>query len=132
MLRTRSLSGGGGSTITQQLARNMWTDRLGFEKRLIRKLKEWQVAMALERAYTKDQILEAYMNQIGYAHGWYGLETASRNYFGKSAIDINPAEAALLAAIANRPERYSPLNNPDAGLQRRNLVLNPDGRPGIP
>lgn len=123
-VRNRSLSGAGGSTITQQLARNMWTDRLGFEKRLLRKLKEWQVAMALERAYTKDQILEAYVNQIGYAHGWYGLETASRNYFGKSAIDINPAEAALLAAIANRPERYSPLNNPDAGLQRRNLVLN--------
>lgn len=124
VLRTRSLSGAGGSTITQQLARNMWTDRLGFEKRLIRKLKEWQVAMALERAYTKDQILEAYMNQIGYAHGWYGLETASRNYFGKSAIDINPAEAALLAAIVIRPERYSPLNYPDAALQRRNLVLN--------
>ncbi len=124
VLRTRSLSGAGGSTITQQLARNMWTDRLGFEKRLLRKLKEWQVALALERAYTKEQILEAYVNQIGYAHGWYGLETASRNYFGKSAIDMNPAEAALLAAIANRPERYSPLNNPDAGLQRRNLVLN--------
>lgn len=124
VLRTRSLSGAGGSTITQQLARNMWTDRIGFEKRLLRKMKEWQVALALERAYTKDQILEAYMNQIGYAHGWYGLETASRNYFGKSAIDMNPAEAALLAAIANLPERYSPLNNPDAGLQRRNLVLN--------
>ena len=124
VLRTRSLSGAGGSTITQQLARNMWTDRIGFEKRLLRKMKEWQVALALERAYTKDQILEAYVNQIGYAHGWYGLETASRNYFGKSAIDMNPAEAALLAAIANRPERYSPLNNPDAGLQRRNLVLN--------
>ena len=124
VLRTRSLSGAGGSTITQQLARNMWTDRLGFEKRLLRKLKEWQVAMALERAYTKDQILEAYMNQIGYAHGWYGLQRASESYFGKNAIDMNPAEAALLAAIANRPERYSPLNNPDAALQRRNLVLN--------
>ena len=122
-LRTRSLSGAGGSTITQQLARNMWTDRLGFEKRLLRKLKEWQVAIALERAYSKDQILEAYMNQIGYAHGWYGLETASRNYFGKSAIDMNPAEAALLAAIVLRPERYSPLNDPGAGRERRNLVL---------
>lgn len=123
VLRTRSLSGAGGSTITQQLARNMWTERLGFEKRLVRKLKEWQVALQLEEAYTKDQILEAYMNQIVYAHGWYGLETASRNYFGKSAIDMNPAEAALLAAIANVPERYSPLNNPAQALQRRNLVL---------
>ena len=63
------------------------------------------------------------MNQIGYAHGWYGLQTASRSYFGKNAIDMNPAEAALLAAIANRPERYSPLNNPEAARSRRNLVL---------
>ena len=123
VLRTQSLSGAGGSTITQQLARNMFTDRIGFEKRVRRKMKEWQVALALEQAYSKDQIIEAYMNQIGYAHGWYGLQTASRNYFGKNAIDINPAEAALLAAIANRPERYSPLNNPEAGTGRRNLVL---------
>ena len=123
VLRTRSLSGAGGSTITQQLARNMFTDRIGFEKRVLRKLKEWQVALALEDAYSKDQIIEAYMNQIVYAHGWYGLQTASRNYFGKNAIDMNPAEAALLAAIANYPERYSPLNNPDAAIARRNLVL---------
>ena len=123
VLRTRSLSGAGGSTITQQLARNMFIDRIGFEKRVLRKLKEWQVALALEDAYSKDQIIEAYMNQIVYAHGWYGLQTASRNYFGKNAIDINPAEAALLAAIANYPERYSPLNNPDAATARRNLVL---------
>lgn len=122
-IRNLSLSGAGGSTITQQLARHMFTDRIGFEKRVLRKLKEWQVAIALEEAYTKDQIIEAYMNQIGYAHGWYGLQTASRNYFGKNAIDMNPAEAALLAAIANLPEVYSPFNNPDAGLRRRNLVL---------
>lgn len=122
-LKTRSLSGAGGSTITQQLARNMFTERIGFEKRVVRKLREWQVALALEDAYSKDQIIEAYMNQIVYAHGWYGLQTASRNYFGKNAIDMNPAEAALLAAIANYPERYSPLNNPDAATRRRNLVL---------
>lgn len=129
-LRTRSLSGAGGSTITQQLARNMFTSRIGFEKRVLRKLKEWQVALALEEAYSKDQIIEAYMNQIVYAHGWYGLQTASRNYFGKNAIDMNPAEGALLAAIANYPERYSPLNNPDAALSRRNLVLDLMAREG--
>ena len=123
VVRTRSLSGAGGSTITQQLARNMFTESIGFEKRVLRKLKEWQVALDLEQAYSKDQIIEAYMNQIVYAHGWYGLQTASRNYFGKNAIDMNPAEGALLAAIANLPERYSPLNNPEAALQRRNLVL---------
>ncbi|MCE2398320.1 MAG: PBP1A family penicillin-binding protein [Gemmatimonadetes bacterium] len=128
--RTRSLSGAGGSTITQQLARNMFTDRIGFEKRIVRKLKEWQVALAIERAYSKDQIIEAYMNQIVYAHGWYGLQTASRNYFGKNSIDMSPAEAALLAAIANYPERYSPLNNPDAALARRDLVLDLMAREG--
>ncbi len=123
VIAKQSFSGAGGSTITQQLARNMWTERLGFEKRALRKLKEWQVAMAIEGAYSKEQILEAYMNQIGYAHGWYGLQTASRNYFGKNASDINPAEAALLAAIANLPERYTPLRYPDAAIRRRNLVL---------
>ncbi len=127
---TRSLSGAGGSTITQQLARNMFTERIGFEKRVVRKLKEWQVALALEEAYSKDQIIEAYMNQIGYAHGWYGLQTASRNYFGKNAIDINPAEAALLAAIVIRPERYSPLNDPEAATRRRDLVLDLMAREG--
>ncbi len=128
--RTLSLSGGGGSTITQQLARNMWTERLGFEKRVVRKLKEWQVALALEDAYTKDQIIEAYMNQIGLAHGWYGIQTASRNYFGKNATDMNPAEAALLAAVANLPERYSPLRRPEAAKRRRDLVLTLMGRQG--
>ncbi len=130
VIRTRSFSGGGGSTITQQLARNMWTERLGFEKRVLRKLKEWQVATALERAYSKDEILEAYMNQIGYAHGWYGLQTAAENYFGKNAIDMNPAEGALLAAIANLPEHYTPLRHPDAAVRRRNLVLDLMARQG--
>lgn len=129
--RTRSLSGGGGSTITQQLARNMWTERLGFEKRIVRKLKEWQVAIALEGAYAKDEIIEAYMNQIGLAHGWYGIQTASRNYFGKNATDMNPAEAALLAAVANRPERYTPLRHPEAARGRRDLVLSLMGREGF-
>ena len=130
VLRTRSLSGGGGSTITQQLARNMWTDELGFEKRIIRKLKEWKVALRLERAYSKDDILEAYMNQIGYARGLYGLQEASTAYFGKNAIDMNPAEGALLAAIANRPEHYTPLNDPEAAISRRNLVLSLMARQG--
>ncbi len=131
VIRTQSLSGAGGSTITQQLARHMWTERIGFEKRIVRKLKEWQVALALERAYDKDQILEAYVNQIGYAHGWYGIQTASQSYFGKNAVDLNPAEGALLAAIANLPERYSPLNNPDAAVSRRNLVLDVMAREGF-
>jgi penicillin-binding protein 1A len=99
----RSFSGGGGSTISQQLARNMFEERIGREKRIARKLKELQVALALENTYTKDQILEAYINQINYDRGWYGIQTAARNYFGKNATGVNPAEAAMLAAGPNRP-----------------------------
>lgn len=128
VLTGQSRSQGGGSTITQQLARNMFETSVDARIRsgwglIVRKVKELQVAFALERAYTKDQILEAYMNEINYAHGWYGIQTAARNYFGKNATDLNPAEAALLAAIPNRPEYYSPLRNPDNAESRRRLVL---------
>ena len=114
---------GGGSTITQQLARNMFESEIGFERRLVRKLKELQVAFALERSYTKDQILEAYVNEIYFGHGWWGIQTAARNYFAKSASDLNPAEAALLAAIPNLPGSYSPLLRPENAQRRRDLVL---------
>ena len=122
-MTTGSLRGGGGSTITQQLARNMFTERIGFEKRVTRKLKELQVALQLERVYSKDQILEAYMNQINYAQGWYGIQTAARNYFGKNASELTVSEAALLAAIPNRPEYYNPLKNPENAIRRRGTVL---------
>ncbi len=118
----QSFSGGGGSTITQQLARNMFEDRIGREKRITRKLKELQVALQLERAYTKDQILEAYMNVVNFDVG-YGIQTAARNYFGKNATEVNPAEAALLAAVPNLPRYYNPFRNPENALRRRNLVL---------
>ena len=114
---------GGGSTITQQLARNIFTERIGFDQNLTRKLKELQVARQIEQVYTKDVILQAYINQVNYGHGWYGIETASQHYFGKPALDLNPAEAAMLAAAVNAPNRYSPFNNPDLAMQRRNLVL---------
>lgn len=119
---------GGGSTITQQLARNMFETSVDARIRsgwgvVVRKIKELQVAFALERAYTKDQILEAYINEINYAHGWYGIQTASRNYFGKNATGLNPAEAALLAGIINLPEYYSPIRNPENAERRRRLVL---------
>jgi penicillin-binding protein 1A len=113
---------GGGSTITQQLARNMFEDEIGFERRIVRKLKEVQVAMDLERSYTKDQILEAYLNEIYMGRGW-GFQNASRNYFGKSVTDIDVAEAALLAAILNRPGRYDPFRHPEEAKRRRDLVL---------
>lgn len=112
---------GGGSTITQQLARNMF-DVIGFERRLTRKAKEVQVAMDLERAYTKDQILEAYLNEIYMGRG-YGFQNAARNYLGKNVTDVDVAEAALLAAILNRPGMYDPFRHPDNAKRRRDLVL---------
>jgi len=113
----------GGSTITQQLARNMYQQEVGYRKDFGRKLKELRVALELEKVYTKDQILEAYINQVNYGRGRYGIESASRYFFGKMATELNPAEAALLAAVINRPEYYSPFENPDHALARRNLVL---------
>jgi penicillin-binding protein 1A len=112
---------GGGSTITQQLARNMF-DEIGFERRYIRKLKEVQVALELERSYTKDQILDAYLNEIYMGRG-YGFQNAARAYLGKNLVDVNVAEAALLAAILNRPGNYDPFRFPERALARRNLVL---------
>jgi penicillin-binding protein 1A len=117
---------GGGSTITQQLARNMFDERIGFEQRGIegytRKLKELQVALELERSYTKDEILEAYLNEIYMGRG-YGFQSASRAYFGKDVREVDVAEAALLAAILNLPGAYDPFRRPEAALRRRNLVL---------
>jgi penicillin-binding protein 1A len=113
---------GGGSTITQQLARNMFEERIGREKRITRKLKELQVALELERAYTKDQILEAYMNVVNFDVG-YGIQTAARNYFGKNATELNPAEAAMLAGVPNLPRYYNPFRNPDNARGRRDMIL---------
>ncbi|MGQ0813304.1 MAG: penicillin-binding protein 1A [Gemmatimonadota bacterium] len=114
---------GGGSTITQQLARNMFPQEIGFRKRLARKLKEARVAKEIESVYTKPQILEAYINQIHYGHGWHGIETAAQHYFGKPAAQLNPAEAAMLAAVVKLWGYYSPFIEPENALQRRNLVL---------
>jgi penicillin-binding protein 1A len=117
---------GGGSTITQQLARNMFEDEIGFERRgflaYLRKLKEVQVAIDLEQSYTKEQILEAYLNEIYMGRG-YGFQNAARNYLGKSVTDINVAEAALLAAILNMPGLYDPFRSPERAKRRRDLVL---------
>ena len=115
---------GGGSTITQQLARNMFPEEIGFRKRLTRKLKEAHVALEIEEVYTKDQILEAYINQIHYGHGWHGIETAAQHYYGKPAAQLNPAEAALLAAVIKLTGRFSPFVSPERAQSRRNLVLN--------
>ena len=113
----------GGSTITQQLARNQFTDRIGFDVSPLRKAKEAKVARDIERIYSKSEILEAYLNQINFGHGWYGIETAAQNYFGKSASQLNLPEAALLAALPKAPTHFSPLLQPEAAVRRRNIVL---------
>jgi len=113
----------GFSTITMQLARNVFPDRISREKKVSRKLKEGWVARELERTYSKDRILELYLNQIFLGSGAYGVETAAQRYFGKSARDVNVPEAALLAALAQLPERINPRRYPARAVRRRNLVI---------
>src|SRR6266536_701746 len=115
----------GFSTITMQLARNLWPEDIsGRDKSLRRKLKEVKVALEIERKYSKDKILELYLNQIDLGNRAYGVEAASQRYFGKSVRDLNVAEAATLAAIPKAPSRYHPRKNPNLSLQRRNTILN--------
>lgn len=115
----------GFSTITMQLARNIWEqDISGTDKSLGRKLREAKVAREIERKYPKDKILEIYLNQIPLGNGAFGVEAASQRYFGKSVRDLNVAEAATLAAIPKAPTRYNPRRNPNLNIQRRNTVIN--------
>jgi len=123
---TNVLRGGyaqGFSTITMQLARNVFPQQLSREKTLLRKLREAKVARAIESKYTKDHILELYLNQINLGGGAYGVETASERYFGKSVRDLNLAEAATLAALPKAPGRYNPRRFPERAIQRRNTIL---------
>ncbi|MBI2409302.1 MAG: PBP1A family penicillin-binding protein [Gemmatimonadetes bacterium] len=123
---TNVLRGGfaqGFSTITMQLARNVFPDKLTREKSPLRKLREAKVARAIEGKYSKDHILELYLNQIYLGSGAYGVETASQRYFGKSVRDLNLAEAATLAALPKAPGRYDPRRFPERAIQRRNTIL---------
>jgi penicillin-binding protein 1A len=113
----------GFSTITMQLARNIFPERLSREKSLVRKLKEAKVARAIEAKYSKDKILELYLNQISLGNSSFGVETASQRYFGKSARDLNLAESAMLAGLPKAPERYNPRRWPERAIQRRNTVI---------
>jgi penicillin-binding protein 1A len=113
----------GFSTITMQLARNVFPEKISREKSVVRKIKEAKVARAIEAKYDKKKILELYLNQIDLGHGAYGVETASQRYFGKSVRDLNLAEAATLAALPKAPARYNPVRFPERAIQRRNTVL---------
>ncbi|CAA9358346.1 MAG: Multimodular transpeptidase-transglycosylase, partial [uncultured Gemmatimonadaceae bacterium] len=113
----------GASTITQQLARNVFPERISRERSLVRKLREAKVARQIEDRYGKEKILELYLNQISLGNGAFGVETASQRYFGKSVRDLNIAEAATLAALPKGPERYNPRRYPERAIQRRNTVI---------
>lgn len=119
------LTGGseGASTITQQLVRNTILSDEQFDVTLQRKVREIYLAVKMEEIYSKDEILNMYLNVINYGHGAYGIEAASNVYFSKSAKDLTLAEAALLVGLPNAPSQYDPTVNPDYALSRRNTVL---------
>ena len=110
----------GASTLTQQLAKTLF---LTSEKSIVRKIKEALLSIQIERRYTKDEILEFYLNQIYLGSGAYGVEAASQTYFGKSVSDLNLAEAALIAGLPKAPSVYTPIRHPERAKKRRDLVL---------
>ncbi|WP_404455951.1 penicillin-binding protein [Virgibacillus necropolis] len=110
----------GASTLTQQYARNLF---LSFEKTWTRKVKEAFYTVRLEMYYSKDELLEGYLNTIYYGHGAYGIEAASRHFFNKSADELTLAEAAMLAAIPKGPTYYSPFNNLENATRRQQQIL---------
>ena len=111
----------GASTITQQYAKNLFLD---FDKTWARKWDEMWYTIEIEAHYSKDEILEGYLNTINYGHGMYGIENASQFYFGKSAKDLTLAEAAMLTGIPKSPSNYSPLINLEKATQRQQRILN--------
>ena len=111
----------GGSTITQQVAKNLF---LTPERTITRKLREMMLALWLERNFTKDEILTIYLNRVYLGAGTYGVEAASQRYFGRSAKDVGIYQSAVLAGLLKAPSRYNPTNNTDLAKQRAEIVLN--------
>ena len=118
-IKSKSMSEGA-STITQQYAKNLYLD---FDKTIERKINEAWLTVRIETHYTKEEILEGYLNTINYG-GIFGIENASKYYFGKSAKDLTLAEASMLAGIPNRPSEYSPFVNLESAKERQLIVLN--------
>ena len=124
-------SQGGGSTITQQLAKTLYPRQdvssripgMSKLKMVWIKLKEWVTAVKLERSYTKNEIMNMYMNQVFFGSNAYGIKAAAQTFFGKSPIDLTVEEAATLVGMVNKPTRYNPAINPDKSLTRRNFVI---------
>ena len=124
-LLSRDSSQGGGSTITQQLAKTLYPrgahrGKLGM---VWIKLKEWITAIKLERNYTKEEIMDMYMNAVFFGSNSYGISSAANQFFGKQPAELLTEESAVLVGMVNKPTRYNPALNPEHALRRRNLVL---------
>lgn len=120
------MDGGGGSTLTQQLAKNLFHQDFGHAglfKRLSQKLKEWVLAAKLERTFTKEELINIYFNTVGFHYNSYGIKTAAFTYFYKTPKELKPEEAALLVAMLNGPALYNPRTHVERATERRNLVL---------
>ncbi|MBL8998008.1 MAG: PBP1A family penicillin-binding protein [Gemmatimonadales bacterium] len=113
----------GFSTITMQLARNIFSEQLSPEKTLLRKVREAKVARQIESRFSKERILELYLNQIAFGTGAFGVESAAQRYFGRPINEMTVAEGAMLAALPKAPSRYNPRRFPDRAIQRRNTVI---------
>jgi penicillin-binding protein 1A len=122
-LHTASGEAQGGSTITQQLVRNAFPEEIGRSRTLVRKLKEIVTAMKVERDYSKDKILELYLNTMPFLYNVYGIEMAAHTYFDKRASQLDPAEAATLVGMLKGTYYYNPVVNPERARVRRDLVL---------
>ncbi len=115
---------GGASTITQQLAKQFFTDKPGNSiKRVWQKMKEWVIAIEFEKRYTKEEIMAMYLNKTDFVNDSHGIAAAANTYFGKDQSDLNVSEAATLVGMLKGPSKYNPIRNPEAALQRRNVVL---------
>ena len=124
-LLSRDTSQGGGSTITQQLAKTLYPRKEHASKldMIWIKLREWITAVKLERNYTKEEIVDMYLNAVFFGSNSYGIQSASVQFFGKNPLDLKVEESAVLVGMVNKPTRYNPAINPDKALERRNLVL---------
>lgn len=116
---------GGGSTITQQLAKNLFPrgENLNTARLVIRKFQEWITATKLEHNYSKEEIIAMYLNTVSFGHNAFGIRSAAKTFFDKEPIDLNLEESALLVGVVNAPTRYSPVRNPERAMARRNLTL---------
>ena len=126
-------SQGGGSTLSQQVAKNLFDTRKNLEEGgggsahglglIWAKMSEWVTAVKLERDYTKEEIVNMYLNTVFFGSGAYGIKSASQTFFAKDPIDLTVEESAMLIGMVNKPTRYNPVSNPERSLQRRNFVL---------